>query len=376
MLFSSEFLEVLATVAVTAVACALLGPFLLLRRLALMTDAIGHVLLFGIVVAFLIVGRLDSPWLLIGAAATGLVTVVLIEALSRSKLVREDAAIGLTFPALFAGGIILATIFARNTHLDIDQVMLGFAEFAPEHRLEINDYDLGPRSVIVMGGMTLLNLTAIAVFFKELKISTFDATLAAALGFLPGVLHYGLMTLVSFTVVTAFDSTGPVLVVAFFVIPAMSAYLLTDRLGWFLALSIVYAVVGSFLGTAAAFTMETTVSGTVATGMGLLFAATWLGSPKYGLIRLRAERRRLRQAMHDRLLLIHLRNHEGTAEETAESDRRDLHEHFRWTVSATDRIVRRALSEEWITCEERHLKLTAAGREIADRDITAGPFVS
>ena len=376
MLFSSEFLDVLATVAVTAVACALLGPFLLLRRLALMTDAIGHVLLFGIVVAFLIVRRLDSPWLLFGAAATGLVTVALIEALSRSKVVREDAAIGLTFPALFAGGIILATIFARNTHLDIDQVMLGFAEFAPEHRLEINDYDLGPRSLIVMGGMTLLNLTAIGVFFKELKISTFDATLAAALGFLPAVLHYGLMTLVSFTVVTAFDSTGPVLVVAFFVMPAMSAYLLTDRLGWFLAWSVLYAVVGSCLGTAAAFTMETTVSGTVATVMGLLFAVTWLGSPKYGLIRLWAERRRLRQAMHDRLLLIHLDNHEGTPEEPAESDRRDLHTHFRWTAAATDRVVRRAISEGWVHFVNHHLTLTPQGREIADRDITAGPFVS
>lgn len=376
MLFSPEFLEVLATVAVTAVACALLGPFLLLRRLALMTDAIGHVLLFGIVVAFLVVGKLDSPWLLIGAAATGLVTVVLIEALSRSKVVREDAAIGLTFPALFAGGIILATIFARNTHLDIDQVMLGFAEFAPEHRLEIGAYDLGPRSLIVMGGMTLLNLAAVAVFFKELKISTFDATLAAALGFLPAVLHYGLMTLVSFTVVTAFDSTGPVLVVAFFVLPAMSAYLLTDRLGWFVAWSVFYAVGGSVLGTAAAFTLETTVSGTVATMMGALFAVTWLGSPRYGLIRLRVERLRLRQAMHDRLLLIHLRNHEGTPEETAESDRRDLHEHFRWTVNATDRIVRRALSEGWVAYSVNHLTLTPAGREIAERDITAGPFIS
>ncbi len=376
MLFSHEFLEVLATVAVTAVACALLGPFLLLRRLALMTDAIGHVLLFGIVVAFLIVKQLDSPWLLFGAAAIGLVTVALIEALSRSKVVREDAAIGLTFPALFAGGIILATLFARNTHLDIDQVLFGYAELAPLHRLDIGEYDFGPRSLIVMSGITALNLAAVIVFFKELKVSTFDATLAAALGFLPGLLHYGLMTLVSFTVVTAFDATGLALVVAFFVLPAMSAYLLTDRLDWFVLLSVAYAIGGSFLGTAAAVSQNTTVSGTVATVMGLLFAVTWLGSPKYGLIRLWAERRRLRQAMHDRLLLIHLGNHEGTPEEAAESDRRDLHTHFRWTAAATDRVVRRAISEGWVHFVNHHLTLTPQGREIADRDITAGPFVS
>ena len=376
MLFTPEFLEVAATVAVTALACSLLGPFLLLRRLSLLTDAIGHVLLFGIVVAFLIVGKLDSPWLLVGAAATGLVTVLAIEALSRSRLVREDAAIGLTFPTLFAAGIILATLFARNTHLDIDQVMLGYAEFAPEHRLEIGDFDLGPYSLVIMGVMAVINLGAIVVFFKELKISTFDATLAATLGFLPAVLHYGLMTLVSFTVVTAFDSTGPVLVVAFFVIPSITAYLLTDRLGWFLGWSALVAVVGAFLGTAVAFLLETTVSGTVATVMGALFGVSWLAAPRHGLIRRWRERRRLRKAMLDRLLLIHLRNHEGTPEESVESDVRQLHEHFQWSPEATAKIIRRALSRNWALSESNHLRLTAAGREIAERDITAGPFVS
>ena len=178
---------------------------------------------------------------------------------------------------------------------------------------------------------------AIVVFFKELKISTFDATLAATLGFLPAVLHYGLMTLVSFTVVTAFDSTGPVLVVAFFVIPSITAYLLTDRLGWFLGWSALVAVVGAFLGTAVAFLLET---------------------------------------MLDRLLLIHLRNHEGTPEESVESDVRHLHEHFQWSPEATAKIIRRALSRNWALSESNHLRLTAAGREIAERDITAGPFVS
>lgn len=376
MFFTPEFLEVAATVAVTAVACSLLGPFLLLRRLALMTDAIGHVLLFGIVVAFLIVGDLQSPWLLFGAAATGLATVVLIEALSRSKIVREDAAIGLTFPTLFAGGIILATLFARNTHLDIDQVMLGFAELAPEHRMEIGEYDFGPFSLIVMSFMSLINFFAVVVFFKELKISTFDATLAASLGFVPALLHYGLMTLVSFTVVTAFDSTGPVLVVAFFVIPSMTAYLFTDNLAKFIGFSILFAVVGSFAGTALAFAIGTTVSGTVATTMGGMFGIGWLVAPKHGLIQHWYHRRKLRLAMWDRLLLIHLLNHEGTPEEPAESDVRHLHKHFQWPASATDRIVRRALAKFWVLNESNHLRLTPEGRKLAERDISSAPFVS
>ena len=202
------------------------------------------------------------------------------------------------------------------------------------------------------------------------------ATLAATLGFLPAVLHYGLMTLVSFTVVTAFDSTGPVLVVAFFVIPSITAYLLTDRLGWFLGWSALVAVVGAFLGTAVAFLLETTVSGTVATVMGAIFGVSWLAAPRHGLIRRWRERRRLRKAMLDRLLLIHLRNHEGTPEESVESDVRHLHEHFQWSPEATAKIIRRALSRNWALSESNHLRLTAAGREIAERDITAGPFVS
>src|SRR5688572_2716255 len=108
------FWEVAGVLAATAAACSVLGAFLVLRRLALLTDAIGHVLLLGIVVAFLLTRDLKSPLLILGAAATGLVTVALVEAVSRSRLVKEDAAIGLVFPALFALGVILTTLYARN----------------------------------------------------------------------------------------------------------------------------------------------------------------------------------------------------------------------------------------------------------------------
>src|SRR3954466_14302546 len=97
-----------------AVACALPGTFLLLRRMALVSDAVGHVLLFGIVLAYFVVRDVDSPWLLVGAAAAGLATVALVELLQKTRLVKEDAAIGLVFPALFAGGVLLASLYLRN----------------------------------------------------------------------------------------------------------------------------------------------------------------------------------------------------------------------------------------------------------------------
>src|SRR5207253_9954992 len=109
----------------TAAACAVPGVFLVLRRMAILSDAISHVLLLGIVVAFLAVGDLRSPLLLVGAATAGLASVVLVEALQRTRRVKEDAAIGLVFPALFSLGVILVSRHAGNVHLDTDAVLKG-----------------------------------------------------------------------------------------------------------------------------------------------------------------------------------------------------------------------------------------------------------
>src|SRR5262245_54761784 len=174
---TAGFWEVCAVLVVTAAACSVLGAFVVLRRMALLTDAIGHVLLLGIVLAFLVTHDLQSPLLILGAAASGLITVALVEAVSKSRLVKEDAAIGLIFPALFALGVILTTVYTRNIHLDVDRVLLGSPELAPLNRASTSDYDLGPISLLVMSGVFLLNAAFVIVLFKELKISTFDAAL-------------------------------------------------------------------------------------------------------------------------------------------------------------------------------------------------------
>ncbi|MCS7021985.1 MAG: metal ABC transporter permease, partial [Gemmataceae bacterium] len=122
--------ELAAVLAAAAVACVWPGTFLVLRRMALTADAIGHTLLFGIVVAFFLVGDLDSPFLLVGAALTGLATVLIVETLQRGPRMRADAAIGLTFPFLFALAVILVSVGARNIHLDIDAVLVGQPEYA------------------------------------------------------------------------------------------------------------------------------------------------------------------------------------------------------------------------------------------------------
>jgi manganese/zinc/iron transport system permease protein len=366
---SVGFWEVCGVLAATAAACAVLGSFLVLRRMALLTDAIGHVLLLGIVLAFLIVRDLSSPLLVIGAALIGLVTVALVEAVSKSRLVKEDAAIGLVFPALFALGVILTTYHARNMHLDVDAVLFGTPELAPLHRLSFGEYDLGPNAVIVMSGMFLLNAAFVAVLFKELKLSTFDAALAATLGFAPLVLHYVLMGLVSLTAVTAFDAVGPVLVVAFFVVPPATAYLLTDRLAIMVPMGVGIGVVGALFGTIIAYRLGVTISGTVAVVMGLGFAVALAASPRHGLVTLVLHRVRQRRDLFDTMLAIHLLQHEGTPEEAAETRLATLHLHMNWTEQRARQISRQLVDRGWAVREDDRLKLSPEGRLTASSAI-------
>lgn len=355
--------ETILLVVAVAAACAVPGVFLVLRRLALVGDAISHVLLFGIVIAYFLVRDLDSPLLMLGAAASGVLTVVLVEALQKTRLVKADAAIGLVFPALFAGGVVLASMYFRQTHLDVDQVLLGNVEFLAETpRISIGPLYLGRLPTLVLAGAFVVNAGLVAVFYKELKLTTFDPALAASLGFLPGVLHYGLMTAVSLTTVAAFDAVGPVLVVAFLVVPAATAYLLTDRLSWMLVLSVLIGAAAAVAGVMVAFRLDTNTAGTVATVLGSVFALTFLVAPHRGLIAQATRRWRQRREFHDTMLAIHLYQHEGTPAEPDEAAVAGLHRHLHWDADRVAQVVKRAERAGLVGRAGELLKLTDAGR--------------
>lgn len=356
-------LETTLLVAAVAAAAALPGCFLVLRRLALVGDAISHVLLFGIVVAFFIVGDLDSPWLVLGAAASGVLTVALVEALQRTGLVREDAAIGLVFPGLFALGTLLASLYLRSTHLDVDAVLLGHAELAiTTPKVTLGPFEFGRLPTVVMTGVFLMNVMLTIVFFKELKLSTFDPALAAALGFMPGLIHYGLMGIVSLTTVAAFDAVGPVMVVAFLVVPAATALLLTERLGVMLILASVIGVLAAVIGVAVAFELRTNTAGTVATVLGALFTLVFLFSPRQGLIGNLLRRVQQRREFLVTMLTIHLTQHEGTPAEPDEARFEGLHRHLHWELGRVATVVTRAERMGLITRDGALLKLTPEGR--------------
>lgn len=360
-------IEIALIASVVAVACAVLGVFLVLRRMAMMSDAISHVVLLGIVLAFFVTKDISSPFLILAATITGVVTVSLVEVLNRTRLVKEDAAIGLVFPALFSLAVILISLFAGDVHLDTDAVLLGELAFAPFNRFIIFGYDIGPSALIVMGVILALNLLFITLLYKELKLATFDVGLAAALGFAPGLIHYGLMTLVSFTAVGAFDAVGSVLVVAFMVAPPATAYLLTNRLGLMILYSAGIGVVSALSGFWLALTLNANISGSMATMAGVCFALGFLFAPERGMVAIAVRRARQRLEFAQTMLTIHLLHHEGKPEFAEESRVDHLHEELRWQPNFAQQVVSGAERAGMVLRQNGSLELTERGREAAKR---------
>jgi manganese/zinc/iron transport system permease protein len=365
----SAALEILLIAVVTAVAAALPGAYLVLRRLALVSDAISHAILPGIVVAFLLTGDLASPLLVVAAAATGVLTVALIEAINRSRLVPEDAAIGLVFPALFALGVLLVSRYAGDVHLDTDAVLLGELAFAPFDRFVVGGRDLGPAALWTMGGILLLNVAFIAAFTKELKLATIDAGQAAALGLAPALLHYALMTVVSITAVGAFSAVGSILVVALMIAPPATAYLIAERFGPMLGLSAATAALAAAAGCGLAFLLDVSIAGARATSCGVLFAAAFLLAPRRGLVVQVRRRAAQRLEFGVTMLLVHLLHHEHTAQAREESRRSTLHHHLRWTEGFTRQVTRQAEQRGLVAPAGELVILTETGRDRAQQAV-------
>ena len=364
MSFFSPQTEIQLIAAVVAVACALPGVLLVLRRMAMMSDAISHAILLGIVLAFFVTEDLSSPLLVAAAALTGVLTVSLVELLHRTRLVHEDAAIGIVFPVLFSIGVILISRFAGSVHLDVDAVLLGELAFAPFDRLSLFGYEL-PKSLWLMGWTLLINLVFIALFYKELKLATFDAGLAATLGFSPGLIHYGLMTLVSVTAVGAFDAVGSILVVALMIGPPATAYLVTDRLSYMFGLSALMGIVSAITGYWLAHWLDANIGGAMATTTGLLFCLTFLLAPDRGVVAIARRRTRQRWEFAQTMLAIHLFNHQGLPDAARECHIGHLDEHLRWEPSFAEQVVRYAERQRAIHCRNGNLTLTERGRQIA-----------
>lgn len=346
-----------------SVACALPGTFLVLRKMSMMSDSITHTILLGIVLAFFITHDLSSPLLLLGATLMGVITVWLTETLHRTKLVSEDASIGIIFPLLFSIAIILITRYAGAVHLDTDSVLLGELAFAPFNRMVVFGVDIGAKSIYTSLLLVGMNLLFILLFYKELQLGAFDPMLAAALGFSPALIHYSLMAIVSFTTVGAFESVGSVLVVAFMIGPPITAWLLTDRLHTMLLLSGIIGMVNSLLGYQLASWWDVSIAGSMAGMTGLVFLVTLLLAPKRGLISVLIRRSRQRIDFAQRTMLFHLAHHAGGDREAAECGVDTLHAHLHWDKRFAADITGRLIRSRLVEREGDLLRLTPQGHQ-------------
>jgi manganese/zinc/iron transport system permease protein len=268
-----------------AASCGLLGCYLVLRKMALIGDAISHAVLPGIVLAYLLSGSRDSVVMILGAGLIGLLTTFLIEFLHRKARLQEDASIGVIFTTLFALGVILISYYAENIDLDQDCVLYGEIALAPLDTLVTGSgLDLGPRALWVGLFMLVLIIGFILIGYKELFLTTFDPSYAASIGISVTLWHYLLMGMVSFTTVASFEAVGAILVVAFLVAPAATAYLLTDNINKMLLFSVVAGVVASIGGYYLAVLMDASIAGGMSTVAGLEFVLVLLFSPSQGII--------------------------------------------------------------------------------------------
>tara|TARA_R110002049_G_scaffold47902_1_gene138472 strand:+ start:200002 stop:200922 length:921 start_codon:yes stop_codon:yes gene_type:complete len=245
----------------------------------MIADALTHAAFPGVVAAFVLAGFMESwgwiehdgnwatrQFLMFGGAMiAGLSTAYLTEWVTHSGWIRGDAALGIVFTTLFAFGLLLLRQFADKSDVDMDCVLYG--------QLETVGLASGiPGEAVTCGVMLMVNLVLVAVLFKELMITTFDPQLAGALGFKPRAIHYGLMTITTATLVTAFEVVGSILVIGMLVIPPATAFFITRRLWPMIAIAVAAAVSASVLGHLAAITLP----GPLTT----LFGLPWVDSVK------------------------------------------------------------------------------------------------
>lgn len=355
--------ESLFVLVATAMACAILSPFLVLRKLSMVSDAISHSVLLGIVIAFFIVKDVGSPFLIAGAALFGVITVFVVEFLSGTGLVKNDDAVGIVFPMFFALAVVLITKFARNVHLDTDVVLMGEVIIAPLNRVEFIGMSL-PKALVQMGILLLINLLFVIIFFKELKITTFDRGFAKLAGFSSVALFYVLMTLLSFTAVTAFDAVGAILVVSFLITPGAAAYLISKDLKVMIAISVGYAVINSIIGYVFSLLMNVSMSGMTAAAAGVTFLLTFLFN-REELITAIFIRLQRKSELKLGLFLNHIGNHSGKKEESEELGLGSIKNHLKWKQAEVDKIAGRLIKKGFIRIDidKNIYDLTERGRE-------------
>ena len=339
---------------VTAVSCSICGVYLVAKREALISEGLGHAVLPGIIVGFLIFEDRASPWLLIFAAFTGMGMVILFQLLRRTQLVDIDASLGIVFSAMFSGGVILSSQNLRNVHFHPECIIDGNIAAAALDTLAFGNYDLGPRTFWVMLCVLIILISFVTLFYKEMNVMAFDESFAEGLILHPNRVHLIWLGLVSLTTVCAFETAGSILVVALMIAPPAAAYLLSTSIFQFILWSGLFSTLSAVSGVFLGYELDISPAGPIASCAGLSFLCIALFAPKQGLISKIANRSRQRHLLFKHLFLKALGNSSQQKNFTQTTD-------FLWTRRQADRIIKQCLRDRLITEADGAYEITDVG---------------
>ncbi|WII40287.1 metal ABC transporter permease [Paenibacillus thiaminolyticus] len=276
-LMAYEFLQrAFVTSIIVGIICGVIGCFIVLRGMALMGDAISHAVLPGVAISYML-----GINYFYGAVVSGILTAIGIGVINQNSRVKSDSSIGLVFSAAFALGIILIT--SAKSATDLTQILFG-------NVLSVRASDMW--LTVAVGGIVLL---AVLLFYKELLVSSFDETMAAAYGLKTRLIHYSIMVLLTLVTVASLQTVGVILVVSMLITPASTAYLLTNRLSTMIGLAMFFGALSSMIGLYVSFLYNLPSGPVIALATTSIFVLAFLFSPKQGVIRrmLKMNKRRM-----------------------------------------------------------------------------------
>ncbi|WP_144658245.1 metal ABC transporter permease [Candidatus Phytoplasma pini] len=336
----------------TSITCSILGNFLILQKKSMLVDAISHSILLGIVISVLFTKDLSSPWLIIGATVTGILTSYLSELLSNNEKINEDASIGITFSLFFAIAIIVIGINLggiKNAHVDIDAAILGDPNLLT--------FDKNIRIL----GILILNILFITFFYKELKINSFDKAFTASLGFSTFFLNYMLITLISLTSVITFDAVGVILVIALMIGPAATTLLFTKNLCHSILISILISFLSAHLGYCISILTDLPSSSLTAFIVFIFFLLVFFFEPTQGIILKFFHHRSRKKDFIVINLLIHLENNE---KKNKINYLNQIIQDLKNYSLNYEKYIKKALEKKYIIIQNQKIFLTILGKEI------------
>ncbi len=269
-----------------SLSCGLIGAFIVVRKLALMGDAISHGILPGLAIAFIATQSKALFPMFMGACGAGLLCSFCIEWLNKKTPLKLDAALGLTFTSFFAIGVLLITQMGSNAHIDAECLLYGEIGFTPISEILVwKGFEIGPRPLVTMGGVTLIIIILIAAFYKQLLVTSFDETLSVSLGLPIKLIHYGLMLMLAVTIVASFESVGVILVIAMLIFPSTTASFFFTRMPAILLCSVPLALIYSLGGFCLARWLDCSIAASMVVVAMACFGFAWLFGIEDGIFR-------------------------------------------------------------------------------------------